>query len=472
MQGKQQDMTDNRLKYEYRPIESLIPYARNARVHLPEQIEQIIASINEVGWTYPLMVDEKGMIIAGHGRLQAAKQMGLTEVPVLVKAGLTDLQKRAYILADNRIPLSSGWDKKTLSLELSDIRSLGADMSLTGFSDIELQAFMPQPEPDDAQTERENAVPDAPAVVVTRPGDIWCLGRHRVICADAADKSAVAALMDGDKAALCFTIPPYSDQREYTTGGIGDWDTLMRGVCGVLPMRANGQVLVNLGLVHRQNEVQPYWDGWLRWMGVCGWRRFGWYVWDQGPGMPGDWNGRLAPSFEFIFHFNKEARYPNKNVPCKFAGEHSHARPDKSSMRSKDGKGRGWTHAGNVTQDFKIPDSIIRVTRQRGGIGKGIDHPAVFPVGLPENMMLTYSSPGDICYEPFSGSGTSLIAAEKTGRARRAVELAPVYVDVALERFRRLYPSIPITLDGTGEAFSDVAARRSAIALDREVATA
>jgi DNA modification methylase len=130
-------------------------------------------------------------------------------------------------------------------------------------------------------------------------------------------------------------------------------------------------------------------------------------------------------------------------------------------MRGKDGKVMKWTHVDRATQDFKIPDNVIRVTRQRGGIGKGIDHPAVFPVGLPEHMMLTYSAPRDICYEPFSGSGTSLIAAEKTGRALRAVELAPVYVDVALERFRRLYPSIPIILDGTGEAFSEVAARRA-----------
>jgi len=334
-------------------------------------------------------------------------------------------------------------------------------MKLTGFTDNELLGYMPQDEPDEAQIERENAVPDAPAVVVTRTGDIWCLGNHRLICEDASDNDAVAALMDGDKAALCFTSPPYAKQREYTTG-IGDWDALMRGVCGVLPMQANGQVLVNLGLVHFKNEVMPYWDAWIRWMGVCGWRRFGWYVWDQGTGTPGDWNGRLSPSFEFVFHFNREVRYPNKIVPCKHAGEQRQR--TSGGMRGKDGKIMKWTHVDRATQDFKIPDNVIRVTRQRGGIGKGIDHPAVFPVGLPEHMMLTYSGAGDICYEPFSGSGTSLIAAEKTGRALRAVELAPVYVDVALERFRRLYPSIPIVLDGTGEAFSEVAARR-AIAL-------
>ncbi|RYU55694.1 site-specific DNA-methyltransferase, partial [Methylolobus aquaticus] len=165
-------------------------------------------------------------------------------------------------------------------------------------------------------------------VPVSRPGDVWALGAHRLICGDAADPDIVAALMADDRARLCFTSPPYGNQRDYTGAGSGDWDVLMRGVFAHLPLTADGQVLVNLGLIHRDNEFQPYWNGWLDWMRTQGWRRFGWYVWDQGPGMPGDWAGRFAPSFEFIFHFNQTSRKPHKLVPCKHAGQEMHLRSD------------------------------------------------------------------------------------------------------------------------------------------------
>ncbi len=129
--------------------------------------------------------------------------------------------------------------------------------------------------------------------------------------------------MGEDRAALLFTSPPYGNQRDYTTGGGTDWDALMQGVFQHLDvaMRPDGQVLVNLGLIHRESEWIPYWSGWLDWMRARGWRRFGLYTWDQGPGLPGDWNGRLAPAFELVFHFNREARRANKIVPCKWAGD-------------------------------------------------------------------------------------------------------------------------------------------------------
>lgn len=463
-------MTDNQIDtksapeiIERRALNLLTPYANNARTHSAEQVEAIAASVREFGWTNPVLVDENNGIIAGHGRVLAAQKLGMAEVPVIVLRGLTDLQRRVYILADNRIPLNAGWDKKMLSLELGELSSHGFDMTLTGFSEVDLRTFLPDPDPDGEAEEKENEVPALPEVAVTCPGDVWLLGGHRLICGDAADQKVISALMNGQKAALCFTSPPYSSQRDYTTGGIGDWDALMRGVFGAAPMAFDGQILVNLGMIYRKNEIFAYWNTWIDWMAVIAWRRFGWYIWDQGSGMPGDWNGRLAPAFEFVFHFNRDARHPNKIVPCKSAGIPSHARGDKSSMRHKDGKGRGWTHAEKVTQDYKIPDSVIRITRQKGGIGDGIDHPAVFPVGLPEHILLAYSNPGDVCYEPFCGSGTSLIAAEKTKRKLRAVEIAPSYVDVALERYRRLYPDQPITLATTGEIFAAVAARRSAV---------
>ena len=304
-------------------------------------------------------------------------------------------------------------------------------------------------------------IPQAPTNPISRAGDIWQLGAHRLICGDSTDPSVVAAVMASDRASLCFTSPPYGQQRDYTQG-IADWDALMRGVFANLPMATDGQVLVNLGLIHRDNEVIPYWDGWLAWMRQQGWRRFGWYVWDQGPGMPGDWAGRLAPSFEFVFHFNRQSRKPNKIVPCKHAGQDSHLRADGSStaMRGKDGEVGGWTHAGQPTQDYRIPDSVIRLMRHKGKIGRDIDHPAVFPVALPEHILLAYSDPGDIVFEPFGGSGTTILAAQKTNRVARAIELAPSYTDVAVKRFQQNHPDIPVTLLATGQTFAEVEAER------------
>jgi len=197
-------------------------------------------------------------------------------------------------------------------------------------------------------------------------------------------------------------------------------------------------------------------------MRTQGWRRFAWYVWDQGPGMPGDWAGRLSPSFEFIFHFNREARKPNKIVPCKHAGQESHLRADGSStaMRNKAGEVGGWTHAGQPTQDTRIPDSVLRIMRHKGKIGQDIDHPAVFPVALPEFVIAAFSDAGETVFDPFAGSGTTLLACERTGRQGRAVEIAPEYVDVAIQRFQQNFPEAPVTLNGTGQSFAAVARMR------------
>ena len=326
------------------------------------------------------------------------------------------------------------------------------------------------PESDTEEPDAADDVPEAPVVAVSRPGDVWAIGPHRLICGDATDRDVVAALMQGDLSRLCFTSPPYGNQRDYTSGGISDWDGLMRGVFTHLPMAGDGQLLVNLGLIHRDNEVIPYWDAWLGWMRQQGWRRFAWYVWDQGPGMPGDWQGRLAPSFEFVFHFNRESRKPNKIVPCKHAGQESHLRADGSStaMRGKDGEVGGWTHKGQPTQDTRIPDSVIRVMRHKGKIGHDIDHPAVFPVALPEFVIEAYTDVGDIVFEPFGGSGTTMLAAERTGRICRSVEIAPEYVDVAIKRFQQNHPGVPVTLLATGQSFEQVAAERFATS-DAEV---
>ena len=465
-------MNENALRIEYRQVDALIPYCRNARTHSDAQVAQLAASIVEWGWTNPVLVDGDNGVMSGHGRLLAARALGLAEVPVIEISHLTDTQKRAYILADNRLALSAGWDEEFLALELAELAEAGYELTLTGFDDGELEHLLKQDvstsdegDKSDIADDADESIPDLPAMPVSRPGDIWQLGQHRLICGDAADARVIAALMAGEEATLCFTSPPYGNQRDYTNT-IVDWDSLMRGVFTQLPMTENGQVLVNLGLIHRENEFLSYWDDWLAWMRIQGWRRFGWYVWDQGPGLPGDWNGRLAPSFEFVFHFNRqgsEVRRPNKIVPCIYAGRDTHLRGDGTSaggMRNKDGSKTTWNHVGTVTQETKIPDSVIRIMRHKGKIGRDIDHPAVFPVALPQHIFDAYTETSEIIFEPFCGSGTGLLAAQKTNRQMRAVEIAPEYVDVAIKRFQQNHPDLPVTLIGSGDTFEQVSFKR------------
>jgi DNA modification methylase len=446
---------------EHWPLDRLSPYARNARTHDDDQVAQIAASIVEFGWTNPILVDAEGGIVAGHGRLLAARKLGLDTVPVVVLDHLTPGQRRAYVIADNKLALNAGWNEELLASELHALNGEGFELALTGFSETELDALMaPLGEEADAGDgggeDTADEMPMPPREPITRAGDLWLIGNHRLLCGDSTDAAAVARVINGERAALVFTSPPYGNQRDYTTGGVGDWDALMRRVFASLPVTDSAQVLVNLGLVHRDNEWQPYWQAWLDWMREQGWRRFGFYVWDQGPGLPGDWNGRLAPAFEFVFHFNRKARKPNKIVPCKWAG---HVNDTHGGIRHKNGHVGEWTHAGQGVQETRIPDNVIRITRHKAR-GIETEHPAVFPVALPEFVMRAYSNARDIVYEPFAGSGTSVIAAERAGRRARVIELAPEYVDVALRRWRKLFPDQPVKLDGEGQTFEAVARAR------------
>jgi DNA modification methylase len=446
---------------EHWTLDRLIPYARNARTHDDDQVAQIAASIVEFGWTNPILVDAEGGIVAGHGRLLAARKLDLDTVPVVVLGHLTPAQRRAYVIADNKLALNAGWNEELLASELHALNGDSFDLGLTGFSEAELDALMAPlgDEPEAGSEDDDDAADDMPAPPrepISRLGDLWLIGNHRLLCGNSTDSLVVARVMNGERAALVFTSPPYGNQRDYTTGGVGDWDALMRGAFAALPIADSAQVLVNLGLVHRDNEWQPYWQAWLDWMREQGWRRFGLYVWDQGPGLPGDWNGRLAPAFELVFHFNRKARKPNKIVPCKWAG---HVNDTHGGIRHKDGHVGEWTHAGQGVQEMRIPDNVIRVTRHKAR-GIETEHPAVFPVALPDFVMRAYSNERDLVYEPFAGSGTSIIAAQRAGRRVRAIEFAPEYVDVALRRWRKLFPDQPVKLDGEGQTFEAVARER------------
>ena len=422
-------------RIEHWPLARLKPYARNAKTHDADQVSKIAASMVEFGWTMPCLVAADGELIAGHGRVLAAAQLGLSDAPVIVLGHLTEAQRRAYRIADNKLTELGGWDEALLVQELQALLAEDFELGLIGIPEDELDALLR--DGDDDRTviddDEADAIPEAPAEPITRPGDIWQLGQHRLCCGDATDVSAVARLMEGAHATLMFTSPPYAQQRDYGAAKekVGDWDALMQGVFAVAPVTAEAQILVNLGLVHRDSEWQPYWEGWIEWMRSAGWRRFGWYVWDQGPGLPGDWNGRLAPSHEFIFHLNRAPRKPHKTVPSKHAGEVLGG----GGLRGADGSVQAKTGAGNAIQSHRIPDSVFRIMRHKGGLGAAGSHPAVFPVALAEAVLTAFSNPGDLIYEPFCGSGTQIVAAERAGRRCCAMELDPVYCDVAVRRW-------------------------------------
>jgi len=201
-----------RLQIEHRSVGELIPYALNSRTHSESQVTQIAASIREFGFTNPLLVDEQGGIIAGHGRLMAAKKLGMAEVPTITLAGLTTAQKKAYVIADNKLALNAGWDNDLLALEFAELKGLDFDLDLTGFSAEEIAALVPVEIA--AGLTDEDAVPEVPEQPVTVLGDVWILGKHRLMCGDSTSIDAVDALMDGQKADMVFTDPPYGMKKE------------------------------------------------------------------------------------------------------------------------------------------------------------------------------------------------------------------------------------------------------------------
>ena len=248
---------------EHWPLARLKPYARNAKTHDTDQVAKIAASMAEFGWTVPVLVAADGELIAGHGRILAAAHLGLSEAPVIVLGHLTEAQRRAYRIADNKLTELGGWDDALLLQELQALLAEDFDLGLIGIPEDELDALLADADDRPAiSDDAADAIPAPPAEPITKPGDIWALGKHRLFCGDATDPSAVAGLMQGQQATLMFTSPPYAQQRDYGAAKekLGDWDALMQGVFAAAPITADAQLLVNLGLVHRDSEWQPYWE--------------------------------------------------------------------------------------------------------------------------------------------------------------------------------------------------------------------
>jgi DNA modification methylase len=414
------------------PASELRPNPKNWRTHPQAQADALRGVLAEVGIADAVLARELDdgtlMLLDGHLRVET---MGDQVLPVLV-LDVNEAEGDKVLATLDPLAAMAEADAVKLDAILREVDTGSPELQAM-LAKVAEDAGLYQ---DEAKEVVEDEVPEPPADPITKPGDLWVLGDHRLLCGDSTKAKDVERLMAGAKADLCFTSPPYGQQRDYTEEGkakVADWDGLMRGVFGNLPMADAGQVLVNLGMIHRDGEWLPYWDGWIAWMREQGWRRFGWYVWDQGSGLPGDWSGRFAPSHEFVWHFNRESVKPEHCVPKD--PKSIRDRTGDAAMRMGAAKTQKATSGKASLNTHKIPDSVIRVQRQCGRIETGDYHPAVFPVAFPRAIMEAWFGS---CYEPFCGSGTTLIAAEQLGRKCYGMEISPAYCDVIVKRWETL----------------------------------
>ena len=378
------------------PVESLVPYVNNARTHSDEQVAQIAASIKEFGFTSPLLVDGENGILAGHGRLSAARKLGLTEVPVIELAHLSPQQKKAYILADNRLALNAGWDEELLKLELSELADLDFDLDLIGFTDKELDVLLGADE--SAGLTDDDAVPEVPEEPVSKRGDLWILGEHRVLCGDSTMLADVEKLMDGQLADMSFMDPPYNvdygnnakdkmrgKDRRIMNDALGDqFYQFLYDACVNLLLVTKGACYVAMS----SSELHTLQRAWLDAGGK--WSTF--IIWAKNSFTLG------------------RADYQRQYEPILYGW--------------RDGTDHFWCGDRDQSDvwNFNKP-------------AKNDLHPTMKPVELVERAIRNSSKTRDIVIDLFGGSGSTLIAAEKTGRRCFMIELDPKYVDVIIKRW-------------------------------------
>ena len=402
------------LRLDYRPVAALVPYARNARTHSADQVAQIAASIREFGWTNPILVDGDNGIIAGHGRLLAARKLGINDVPVIELAGLSEAQKRAYVIADNKLALSAGWDQDLLALEFGDLEGLGFDLALTGFGEDEILALTSRgteglTDPDE--------VPEKPKDVTSRPGDVWVMGSHRLVCGDSTEPADVEKVLNGVKPHLLCSDPPY---------GV-NYDPSWRQRFGDGEI-ARGKVL---------NDDRADWrEAWALFPGDVV------YVWHGALHA-----GTVAESLQAAgFVIRSQIIWDKTRLVIGRGDYHWQHEPAWYAVR-KGAKGH-WNGDRKQTTVWAIP-------HRRNETGHGTQK----PVECMKRPIENNSSPGQAVYEPFCGSGTTIIAAEMTGRACHAIELDPAYVDVAVMRWQA-FTGLSAILEGSGEDFSQAVQER------------
>jgi DNA modification methylase len=406
-------------KVEIWPVELLTTNPRNARIHGPEQIEQIRESLREFGWTMPVLVRENGMLIAGHGRLEAAKLEGITEVPTIVARGWTEAQCQAYAICDNKLTDSSHWDEELLRLELGDLREAGFNLTLTGFDQDELDRLLVvetelDGDPDDA--------PELPAEPISKPGDLWICGEHRVLCGDATVLADVEKALGGELADMCFTDSPYNVNyanstkdkkrgkgRPILNDALGEeFAAFLYDACVNILTVTKGAVYMCMSSSELDTLQKAFRDAGGKWSTFVIWAKNTFTL------------GR--------------SDYQRQYEPMLYGW--------------KQGADHYW--CGDRDQgDVWFFDKPARNDL----------HPTMKPVALVERAIRNSSKTRDIVLDPFGGSGTTLIAAERTGRRARLIELDPKYVDVAVQRWQE-QTGQTAKLGPSGPSFMEVASEK------------
>jgi len=383
------------VKIEQRAIDTLIPYINNSRKHSDEQVAQIAASIKEFGWTNPILVDGTNGLIAGHGRLLAARKLGMAKVPVIELAHLSENQKKALIIADNKLALNSDWDNNLLMIELQELNSEDYDLSVLGFDQDELNALLNPIEPTVGLTD-EDAVPDVPDEPKTKPGDIYILGNHRLMCGDSCSITDMEKLSNDRKVDMWLTDPPYNVAYE---GKTKDALTIQND-----SMSNDGfRQFLRDAYVTADTVMKP---------GAV------FYIWHadsegynfRGAAFDAGWKVRQCLIWKKSTMVMGRQDYHWKHEPCLYGW--------------KEGAGHLWATDRKQTTilEFDKPS--------RNG-----EHPTMKPVALFEYQMLNNTKGGDIILDSFGGSGTTLLAAEKNGRIAYVMELDPKYCDVIVKRW-------------------------------------
>ncbi len=423
------------------PVETLIPYARNPRIN-SAAIDAVKASIAEFGFRQPIVVDEKMVVIVGHTRLEAAKALGLATVPVHVAEGLTPAQARAYRLMDNRSHENAEWDDELLKLEFGDLKLDGFDLDLTGFDADQLSQLLA-----DAPTEgltEEDDIPEPPARAVTRRGDLWILGNHRLLCGDSTSPDDVARLMNGERAALFATDPPYLVDYDGTN------HPTKKGATARAKKIANkdwSEEYIEQKHWDDSSQGPQFYEAFMQVAIDCAIREnAAWYCWHASRRqamLEACWT-----KFDVLHHqqimWAKSRPVLTRSImlwahePCLFGWRSGHKpRVNREGFEN-------WP-----TTVWAIPSSEIE-TRE---------HPTSKPVRVFTLPMELHTVPGEICYEPFSGSGSQHIAGEKTGRRVYGLELSETFCDVIINRWQAFSGKAAI-LDGDGRSFDEVGRER------------
>jgi len=409
------------------PVEMLIPYARNARTHSDDQVAQIAASIAEFGWTNPILAGADGIIIAGHARLLAARKLGMTEVPVIVLEHLSETQRRALVLADNQLAIAgSGWDAEMLRVELEALQEDGFQLDVVGFSDEELESLLREPEQTvEGQTD-EDTVPETNETAVTVSGDVWLLGEHRLLCGDATQIADVEKVLAGGLADLTWTDPPYGvnygqtmkdklrgNKRRIANDNLGaDFGPFLRDACTNILAVTKGAIYICMSSSALHTLYQAFTEAGGHWSTFVIWAKNTFTM------------GR--------------ADYQRQYEPMLYGW--------------REGTDHFWCGARDQGDVWFVKKPV-----------KNDLHPTCKPVELIERALRNSSKSRDTVLDPFGGSGSTLIACERSERKARLIELEPKYCDVIIRRFQE-FSGKTATLEADGRKFADIAADRLGVA--------